>query len=272
MANPRAKTKARRPVATAEQRMPRPFIDRLLDTDYGDGIAYFREYTGRRPKNDWNGKAVVGPPARPFAELQYAARLQKEGWLAGWCHRAGHFISSWEPVKTEVEFPAAARELIAAIAAKAGGRAGCWDVFAWKDDKPRFVELKRRGSPDRVRKSQLAWKKAALELKVDPSAFQVIEWLGGSLHDYALVATSYDVPRTEAWIRYQRGRVEFGGRDPAQAEYWLKHYRRLTGLKGADLLWVLFRQESGGMVTSWNLRQTRRVPRAKTPRRKGVRR
>lgn len=231
-------------------------IDELLGKPFADRAIYFREYRGRPPKHTWNRKAIVGPPLRPFAELQMVERLEKAGWTAGWCYRARKFISTWEPEKRVVTFPQQAEDLLERIATEAGSSAGCWDVFAWKDGKPLFIELKRSGSGDELRDSQKRWRKAAEALKVSPDAFKEYEWLGGDLTGYSLKAMSCFGVDVQSWVRYQHGLYEFGGPDPAEAKNWLKGYQRITGLKGADALWVLFHDNTAG-VTYWDIKQTK---------------
>jgi len=236
--------------------MPEEVVERMLTTPFGHDFVYFREYKGKRPKQDWNRKPIVGPPDRPFAELQYVERLEKDGWLAGWCYRPGKFISTWEPEKRPVIFPAEAQTLLDQIARRAGAKAGCWDVFGWKDGQPLFVELKRRKSSDRLREAQKRWKEAAVKLRVSPAAFKEIEWLGGCLDGYSLKAISVTQDHVDGWVRYRKGKFEFGGPDPREAKGWLEYYRRRTGLDGADLLWVLFRGNSSGL-TCWGFEQSR---------------
>jgi hypothetical protein len=134
-------------------------------------------YKGPFPKNTWR-KPVVGPPARPFAELQVVSSLEGEGWLAAWVYRPGLFMSSWEP-RQDARLPAEARALHRRIGEIAGNRSGSWDVFAWRDGAPLFLELKRAGTSDCIRETQLIWRKAALEAGVTESAFAVVEWSGG---------------------------------------------------------------------------------------------
>ena len=239
------------------EKMPAEVVERLLTAPFGKKYVYFREYTGRRPKRDWNRKPIVGRPERPFAELQYVQRLEAEGWTAGWCYRPGKFISTWEPTKQEVKFPDKAIALLEAVSARASAKAGCWDVFAWKKGRPLFVELKRRGSSDRLRDAQKRWRDAAVELGVSPKSFREVQWMGGSLDGYSVKAMSCVQGRVDGWIRYGGGRFEFGGENPQEMEKWLQYRQRVTGLKGADLLWVLFREDSYGPYTYWDFEQSR---------------
>jgi hypothetical protein len=138
----------------------------------------FPIYAGPLPERTWR-KPVVGPPNRPFAELQVVAALEEEGWSAAWVYRPSLFMSSWEPRQTAT-FPAEACALHKRIGEVAGARSGSWDVFAWREGAPLFVELKRAGSSDCVRESQLIWRRAALQVGVPAAAFIVVEWSGGA--------------------------------------------------------------------------------------------
>jgi hypothetical protein len=138
-------------------------------------------YTGPRPNSAWR-KRVVGLPDRPFAELQLVARLEQAGWCAAWVYRPGKFISSWEP-RCPAVMPDPAQALFDKISRSAGSQAGCWDVFAWHDRQPLFVELKRAGSSDRIRETQLAWRQAAVAVGVPDESFVLVEWREGDEHD-----------------------------------------------------------------------------------------
>lgn len=135
-------------------------------------------YSGPNPASTWR-KPVVGPPGRPFAEFQVVDGLEADGWIAAWVSRPGRFISTWEP-RVQREFPREAIELHDRIRDRSGQKSGCWDVFAWRDGECLFAELKRGGSSDRIRESQLIWREAALRLGVPAHSFAVVEWYGGT--------------------------------------------------------------------------------------------
>ncbi len=145
-------------------------------------------YAGPPPRSTWR-KPVVGPPGRPFAELLVAADLGAAGWSAAWVYRPGQFLSSWEP-RQYAHLPRQALKLHEAIKKRAGAQAGCWDVFAWRADEPLFVELKRAGSSDQLRASQLRWRAAALALGVSSTSFLVAEWTGGHVSNLGLEEAS----------------------------------------------------------------------------------
>jgi len=134
-------------------------------------------YAGAQPSRSWR-KPVVGPPTRPFAEFQVVEGLEADGWLAAWVYRPGRFLSAWEP-RVAAAMPEAALHLHDQIRDRGTASAGCWDVFAWRDGECLFAELKRGGSSDRIRESQLLWRESALRLGVSAEAFAIVEWYGG---------------------------------------------------------------------------------------------
>jgi hypothetical protein len=196
-------------------------------------VAYFPEYLGRPPKQTWR-KPIVGPPERPFAELQLVQRLEQEGWTAAWAYRPGKFIATWEP-KSPALFPRAALELLERIRKRAHAKAGCWDIFAWKKGQPLFIEVKRRNSSDRVRPSQLAWREAAMQEGVARSAFQLIEWCGGSLKGRSVRLTSFVGPDMNAWVECRNGKLTYGGPAPGSIAPMLKHYASWGQMSNASV-------------------------------------
>lgn len=156
-------------------------------------------YKGSLPQKAWQ-KPVVGPPVRPFAELQVVGGLESEGWAAAWVYRPGRFLATWEP-RAFASMPAKAMALYESIRAKVGANAGCWDVFAWRKDRCLFAELKRAKTSDRIRKSQLVWRCAALELGVPSRSFAIVEWSGGAFEVSSRLhlstrASATPIPRT----------------------------------------------------------------------------
>jgi hypothetical protein len=217
--------------------------------DAGHRYAYFPEYAGPPPKRTWR-KPIVGPPDRPFAELQVAKRLTDEEWQVAWVYRPTQFIATWEP-RTEVQFPRPALALLEQIQNRAGTKAGCWDLFGWKDGQPLFAELKRAGSSDRLRTSQLAWMKAALEEGVPSSAFDVIEWYGGALNGRILRLTSYTYGEATGWAEWRNGRITYNG----DVQSIVDHYRDWGAKTEADLLWLVFARNHSG-ITWCDIKET----------------
>jgi len=56
-----------------------------------------------------------------------------------------------------------------------GRQSSYFDVYAWKGDSILLVETKWLGH-NRIRKSQLRWLSAALDLGLSTDAFLVVEW------------------------------------------------------------------------------------------------
>ena len=101
--------------------------------------------------------------------------LEADGWTAAWVNRPGIFLSTWEPRLPAMLSPNA-KELHDRIRNEGSNKAGCWDVFAWRGEECLFAELKRSGSSDRIRESQLLWRQSALRIGVPAEAFALIEW------------------------------------------------------------------------------------------------
>jgi hypothetical protein len=191
--------------------------------------------------------------------LQWVNRLERDGWTAGWCYRNREFIAQWEPIKRTVSFPNEALALLDRIDAKTHGKGTCWGVFAWKDGRPQFFDLIRRGSGQKRSDGQNIWRDAAVAAGVPKDSFREINWLGGSFDGYSLKAMSVVQGRVDGWVRYRRGEpFEYGGESPDRAARdWVEGYKRGTGLDGPDLLWVLFRDQAGGNFSYWNIEQRR---------------
>jgi hypothetical protein len=133
-----------------------------------------RAWLGERPAATWQ-KPIVGPRRRPFAELQIVEALEKDGWSAGWVYRPGKFLSTWEPGGPS-KLPEEAIELHSQLMRLGTRAGGCWDIYAWRDRLPLFLEVKRAGSSDRIRVSQGQWLEVAIAEGVRPDRFALVEW------------------------------------------------------------------------------------------------
>jgi hypothetical protein len=175
-------------------------------------------------------------------------RLQDEGWQVAWVFRPGQFIETWEP-RTEVQFPEPALELFRRIQRHAGAKkAGCWDLFGWKDGQPLFVELKRTGSSDEVRDAQWAWRKAAIAEGVPQAAFDIVEWYGGALQGRILRLTAYTYDKPDGWAEWRNGRITYRGNlESIVRGYWTPEVKT-----AADLLWLAFAWDHSG-ITSFGI-------------------
>jgi len=134
----------------------------------------FQRWTGVMPASDWNGKPVVGPPHRPFSELQILASREFDGWKGAWVYRPRQFLSSWEP-RAFIQPPAKMLALHDQLLSLVGRTSGCWDLFCWRNGKVLFVESKWPDLGDKVKQSQVAWLQAGLSSGLVPSAFLIVE-------------------------------------------------------------------------------------------------
>ena len=208
----------------------------------GQRWLYFREYTGPSPKKSL-GKPVVGPPDRPFAELQVVKRLEHQGWTAAWLYRQRKFIAKWEP-REEIQSSRRAQALLAQIKARAGKNASSWDVFAWEPDL-RFIHLVR-GSSKTLPAAKLRWLEAALAEGLPCSTFEIWRWFGGALDGRVLRLTDYTLDRLDGWVEWQNGRLTYS--DGKQQDDMVEHYRDWGAQTEADLLWLVFVRNSDGMT------------------------
>ena len=216
------------------------------DIYVASSVTYLPEYLGAPPKESWR-KPIVGPPDRPFAELQVVQRLEAGGWTAAWVHRPGRFLRAWEP-RDDGPLPKTALALFERIQKRARSTAGAWDILAWKRGKPRFIELKRTHSSDRLRSSQLAWYQAARKEGVPSSAFEVLQWYGGCLKGRVLRLTSYTYDRVNGWAEYREGQLQYGGPSPEGVRHLVDYYRGQIEGTDADLLWLVHMRNSGGIT------------------------
>ena len=142
--------------------------------------AEFAPWRGALPQSDFNEKPIVGPPRRPFAELQILEWLERDGWVGGWVYRARKALVAWEP-RTFAQIPPAAMALYDDLENRCGGKKkGCWDVFCWRDADFLFAESK--WPDDVIRPSQLAWLDAALDARISEQSFRLVEcvWSAGA--------------------------------------------------------------------------------------------
>jgi len=208
---------------------------------------YFREYSGRSPA-ETRGKPIVGPPDRPFAELQVVQRLADEGWTAGWLNRSGTLIFAWEP-RVHAKLPAPpAQALLARIEAR-DLKARCWDVVAWQAQL-RFVQLVR-GTSGKMSQEKLRWLEAALAEGVPASAFEVWRWFGGALKRRVIRLTSYTLHRQDGWAECRDGKMIYSAEGMCDADGkcdMIEHYRGWGAQTEADLLWLVFVRNCEGLI------------------------
>jgi hypothetical protein len=137
----------------------------------------FKKWCGRKHVPNYGGKAILNFEGKPlFAELVVLRMLEKKGWHGVWVDSYGRKYRDGMPhVKKPVPLPLAQEKLLNEIRKKAGCRGGCFDVFAWRGKKRRFLELKRHRK-DHIRKTQKRWLAAARRCKIKMSDLLIVEW------------------------------------------------------------------------------------------------
>ena len=137
----------------------------------------FKPWRGKPIKDTFGNKALLTfTGKRLFAELVALRMLEQEGWHGVWVDSYFRKYRTGIPELTEpTSLPRRQEALLEKIRQKAGCRGGCFDVFAWRGKKYRFVELKRRGK-DRIRPTQKRWLEAARHCGLKSSNFLIVEW------------------------------------------------------------------------------------------------
>ena len=137
----------------------------------------FREWAGKPIENTYGGKAVIDFEGEPvFAELAVLRMFEAEGWQGVWVDSFGRkYRTGIHGNALPVHLPESKEIIIENLKVKTGASGGCWDVFAWRGDQIRFVELKRIDK-DKIRSTQIAWLEAAIDEGFPLSCFTVVEW------------------------------------------------------------------------------------------------
>ena len=125
----------------------------------------------------YGGKAILKLGEKPYyAELLVLRILRKDGWHGVWVDSyRDQYRVGLPGLVDPVLLPQPQRDFLERIRRKAGRRGGCFDVFAWRGKRYRFVELKRRGK-DRLRETQKRWIEAARRCGVKMSDLLIVEW------------------------------------------------------------------------------------------------
>jgi hypothetical protein len=138
------------------------------------------------PKPDWWQRLATPYKSKPlisfngtpfFAELAILNLLKADGW-------EGYWVDNWAkcfrrtPLERCASLPGAAKAKFDSVAREnSGKRAGCWDVFMWKEDQFRFYEAKWQGH-DKVTPAERLWLQAACRAGMKPDDFAVVQWVG----------------------------------------------------------------------------------------------
>ena len=134
-------------------------------------------WRGAKLTNTYGNKAVIDFEGQPaFAETAVLGAVKKAGWDGVWVDTFGKkFRVGLPDVVAPIALPEIQARVLDEISLKAGGFKGCWDVFLWKNNHYRFIELKRKAR-DAIRATQLAWLEAALAVGFIPEHFLLVDW------------------------------------------------------------------------------------------------
>jgi hypothetical protein len=140
--------------------------------------AIFERWRGEFAGDTYGNKPVLNVDGEPlFAELAILSTYQKDDWEGVWVDTyRGKYRTFWGD--GGVTLPPDKMRLLQEIYARAGSRAGCFDVFCWKGDSLVFAESKRKAK-DRIRATQLRWLEAAISSGVPLDSLLIVEWSFG---------------------------------------------------------------------------------------------
>jgi len=140
-------------------------------------IVVFNAWKGKPLANTYGGKAVLDCEGEPlFAELVILRTLCRDGWSGVWVDNyRKKFRVGMPDVEPPITLPADQRVILDKIIDKNGSMSGCWDVYAWKENKILFAESKRSGR-DSIRPSQVKWLGSALAVGMSAADFLMVEW------------------------------------------------------------------------------------------------
>lgn len=140
-------------------------------------VRLFRRWRGRNVKDSYGGKAILAFDGKPlFAELVVLGILEKEGWRGVWVDSYRRKYRAGMPgIAEPIPLPEREDKFLEKIRDKAGCKGGCFDVFVWRGNKRKFVELKRHGK-DRIRQTQKRWIEAARRCGIPMSDLLIVEW------------------------------------------------------------------------------------------------
>ena len=141
-------------------------------------IVEFKAWDGPPIKDTYGGKALLDYKGTPlFAELVILRMLEEDGWSGVWVDNyRKKFRIGMPGAESPIPLPPAQQKILDTIKEMNGSMSGCWDVFAWHDNKILFAESKLSGK-DRIRSTQIKWFQRALEAGYALKNFLLVEWL-----------------------------------------------------------------------------------------------
>src|SRR5581483_3156927 len=142
----------------------------------------FTRWIGPSPNFTYGGKPVLTYGGQPvFAELLILHLLEATGWTGTWISSYGgiKFLSEMPKdsslVQAPIRLPERQISLIRKIQRRSNQRGGCFDLFAWRNDKIIFCEAKQ-SKKDHIRPSQHKWIDAAITEGVPLDSLLIVEW------------------------------------------------------------------------------------------------
>jgi hypothetical protein len=125
-----------------------------------------RDSFGHKPVLDWNGEPL-------FAELAILRLIQASGWEGVWIDTyRRRFLQYWPHT---CALPNEAQIFLDKANQGRKWPAGCFDVFAFKDDHLLFIEAKWRGH-DSIKAKMKIWLELALNSGLSLESFLIFEW------------------------------------------------------------------------------------------------
>jgi hypothetical protein len=124
---------------------------------------------------------VYGKPTLKFdgqltwAEFILLRLIERDGWKGAWIKNFHGRREFWQNPGEPTVLPTRASNLLQMVEDTSGGTAGCWDILAARGDDYLIIESKQRGG-DRIKPNQAKWMEIALELRVPPWSFGIVEW------------------------------------------------------------------------------------------------
>ncbi|MFM8468736.1 MAG: hypothetical protein ACKODH_02005 [Limisphaerales bacterium] len=149
-------------------------LAKLVVVEVPTAHVEFFPWTGPPLADNYGGKAVLDYHGEPlFAELVILRHFESAGWNGVWVDTYRRRLR--RSMEKAGVLPSGQRALLDRVAARAGSRYGCFDVFVWSGQRIAFAEAKRAGA-DRIRKNQVLWVAAALAEGVPLEALLIVEW------------------------------------------------------------------------------------------------
>lgn len=137
----------------------------------------FELWQGKPIENSYGGKTILNYNNQPlFAELVALQLFIEQGFNGVWVDTFKKKYRIGLPENTEPIFlPTEIQNHLDVLLKINGSSKGVWDLLLWKNDKIKFVELKRI-KKDKIRTTQIDFLKACLLSGLKTDQFEILEW------------------------------------------------------------------------------------------------